>query len=184
MDNHYRIVVGMDLDEPGDHALRAALDFARRSADADVHVVHVLAPRADNDVGAMSRALEEALAKLEGRTRAVAGQTVSHTVRLHVRYGGVVETITQVCVDYDADLVVVGTHGRRGAARLVLGSIAAALVESAPLPVIVARPKDYSGLARSPSLDPKITGADLHRSQLVSEVISVGPRVSHVSGLL
>lgn len=184
MNQYYRIVVGMDLEEPGDNALRTALDLARRTNGAEVHIVHVLAARVDNDVAALSLALEDAFAKIEGRARAVAGQMDAHSLRVHVRHGGVVETITQIAVDYDADIVVVGTHGRTRAARMVLGSIAASLVQAAPLPVIVAHPKDFSGLERSPSLDPATPGAELHRDQAVSEVISVGRRASHVSGLL
>jgi nucleotide-binding universal stress UspA family protein len=184
MNQYYRIVVGMDLDEPGDNALRTALELARRTKGPEVHLVHVLPPAVDNDVAHMSRMLEEATAMIAGRARAIAGPEDANALRLHVRYGGVVETITQICVDYDADMVVVGTHRRRGPARLVLGSIAASLVESAPLPVVVARPKDYSGHTRSPSIEPARPGADIHRDQVVSEVIGVGPRNHHVSGLI
>lgn len=184
MNTQYRIVVGIDLEEPGDDALHTALDLARHSDGADVHVVHVLPPRTDNDVAAISRSLDEASAQVARRIRAVADPSESLTVRIHVRYGRVVETIRQICVDYDADVVVVGSHRRKGAARLILGSIAAALVESAPLPVIVARPKDFTGLAHSPAIEPATPGAELHRDQIVSEVIRIGPRVSHVSGLL
>jgi nucleotide-binding universal stress UspA family protein len=184
MEQHYRIVVGMDLDETGDHALRTALDLARRTEGAEVHIVHALPPRVDNDVAAIGRGLEEATAKIAGRLRAIEGPSDALSIRLHVRYGGVVETITQICVDYDADLAIVGTHGRRGPARFVLGSVASSLVASAPLPVIVARPKDFSAYTRSPSIEPARPGAVLHRDQVVSEAIHIGPRVSHVSGLL
>jgi universal stress protein A len=39
-----------------------------------------------------------------------------------------------------ADLLVIGTHGRRGAARLFLGSVAARVVTTAPCPVMTVRP--------------------------------------------
>ena len=48
-----------------------------------------------------------------------------------------------------ADLLIVGTHARRGVERLLLGSVAEALVREAPCPVLVARPVDYSGRSKT-----------------------------------
>jgi hypothetical protein len=64
-----------------------------------------------------------------------------------------VPTLLQMAVDYDADLMVVGTHGRRGVERMMLGSVAEELVRKARCPVLVARPKDYTGLERTPRPD-------------------------------
>jgi nucleotide-binding universal stress UspA family protein len=43
----------------------------------------------------------------------------------------------------DASLIVVGSHGRKGVARLILGSCAEKIVQSAPCPVLVAREGDF-----------------------------------------
>src|SRR5690606_39204333 len=51
------------------------------------------------------------------------------------------EEIAQLAADLEADLVVVGTHGRRGFSRFLLGSVAEATVRLAPCPVLVVRPK-------------------------------------------
>jgi nucleotide-binding universal stress UspA family protein len=48
---------------------------------------------------------------------------------------GIVETAR----DTEADLVVVGSHGRTGIARLVVGSVAARVVDECPVPVLVVR---------------------------------------------
>lgn len=50
------------------------------------------------------------------------------------------EAIVEAARRLEADLVVVGTHGRRGAAHFLLGSVAARVVATAPCPVLVARP--------------------------------------------
>ncbi len=50
------------------------------------------------------------------------------------------EGILQAAADAQADLIVVGSHGRTGIGRLVLGSIAAQVVAHARIPVLVARP--------------------------------------------
>jgi nucleotide-binding universal stress UspA family protein len=49
------------------------------------------------------------------------------------------EAIVETARQRGADLIVVGTHGRRGAARLMLGSVAARVVAGAPCPVLTAR---------------------------------------------
>lgn len=48
---------------------------------------------------------------------------------------GILESARQV----EADLIVVGSHGRGGVARVVLGSVAAKVVAQSTLPVLVAR---------------------------------------------
>lgn len=47
--------------------------------------------------------------------------------------------IVQTARDVDADLVVIGSHGRTGIARLMLGSVAAQVVAQSPVPVLVTR---------------------------------------------
>jgi nucleotide-binding universal stress UspA family protein len=49
------------------------------------------------------------------------------------------EAIVEAAVAESVDLIVVGTHGRRGMDRLVMGSVSERVVRSAPVPVVVAR---------------------------------------------
>jgi universal stress protein A len=49
------------------------------------------------------------------------------------------ETIVKAAKEKDVDLIVMGTHGRRGAARLFLGSVAARVISTAPCPVMTVR---------------------------------------------
>jgi nucleotide-binding universal stress UspA family protein len=48
-------------------------------------------------------------------------------------------TIAQLARDWNADLLVVGTHGRRGVSRLLLGSVAEGMVRVAPCPLLLVR---------------------------------------------
>jgi nucleotide-binding universal stress UspA family protein len=59
------------------------------------------------------------------------------------------EALVEAARAHAADLVVVGTHGRRGPARLLLGSVAARVVATAPCPVLVARPPGPAALDRA-----------------------------------
>lgn len=49
------------------------------------------------------------------------------------------ELVVQAATSWNADLIVVGTHGRRGIGNLLLGSVAEGIVRIAPLPVLIVR---------------------------------------------
>ena len=159
------IVVGLDYSELSDAALARAFELAAREEAADVHVISVLPavhsdpsylPKAtllDGEI-ASCRLKDYVEAKLrnfssvhEGRSGRVPGRVVSH-----VRFDAPASGIAQLASDLDADLVVVGTHGRQGLARLMLGSVAEGVLRLAPCPVLIMRPK--SQLADGPTIDP------------------------------
>lgn len=56
--------------------------------------------------------------------------------------GRIAGAIIEQARDWPADLVVIGTHGRRGASRLVIGSDAEEVVRSSPVPVLLVRKYD------------------------------------------
>lgn len=176
----YRIVIGMDLEDEGDLALMEALRIGAPLS-AELHAVHVIPTRRDTEV--LARVLDLGLSRLRERVATVAVSSPIE-VRLHVRFGDVATMLQQVAVDYDADLLVVGTHARRGVARAVLGSVAESLVRAAKLPVLVARTKRLEELERTPQPDEGRPGAPLSGDQYMSELIRVGPRTSHIAGLV
>ena len=55
--------------------------------------------------------------------------------------GPVAQIITDAASEWQADLVVIGSHGRSGFGRVLLGSVAEAVVRGAPCPVLVVRGK-------------------------------------------
>jgi len=52
----------------------------------------------------------------------------------------VADQILAAAREWEADVIVIGTHGRSGVSRLVLGSTAESVVRHAPCPVLVIRP--------------------------------------------
>jgi universal stress protein A len=52
--------------------------------------------------------------------------------------GDPADTVLRTARDVDADLIVMGTHGRKGLSRLVLGSVAEQVVRESPTPVLTA----------------------------------------------
>lgn len=79
----------------------------------------------------------EATRELADELQRFARQATRWPVESVVAEGPPVDTILHAAVG--ADLLVLGTHGRRGPARWWLGSVAERIVRAAPLPVLVAR---------------------------------------------
>ncbi len=63
--------------------------------------------------------------------------------------GRPVDAILKAAEDCGADLIVMGTHGRRGLRRLVLGSVAEAVVRQSEVPVLTVRSKWHEGCEAS-----------------------------------
>ena len=82
----------------------------------------------------------ELLAKAQTTARAQGLQTDT------VLYENLAKTVAQRVVDeavsWQADLIVVGTHGRRGVRRMVLGSSAEGILRTSPVPVLLVRAAD------------------------------------------
>jgi nucleotide-binding universal stress UspA family protein len=150
----YVIVVGTDYSSTSDLAFQHALELAVARPRADVHVVNVvrlygtqaLVDGPAEPTGFASVTLADAMALvqryIEQRRQAFEGSLESVRIRAHLRLEAPAQEIAQIAADLEADLVVVGTHGRRGIARLLLGSVAEAVVRIAPCPVFVVRPKE------------------------------------------
>lgn len=137
------ILVATDFSATADHAL----DFARRLAvvfRAEIHLVHVrilLEGRQQNQE--LQRELERLDAEHDLETEEVLARRADLAgVAVHthlVRGLSVSESLLESAFDLGCDLVVMGTHGRRGLRHLLLGSVAEEIVRSSPVPVITVR---------------------------------------------
>lgn len=149
----YCIVVGVVPDETGQNALLEAWRMASFHGSAQLHVVRVVESGGPSDVAA--RALEALPSELRDFVRNVVGQARDErSVVIHTRVGKTAEAIHQLAVDVDADLIVVGTHARTGVSRWTMSSAAETLARIAHCPVLVAHPKDFSGIERTAAPDP------------------------------
>jgi nucleotide-binding universal stress UspA family protein len=90
----------------------------------------------------------------------------------HFRLGVPADQLTQLAVDLDCDLVVVGTHGRTGFKRLVLGSVAEKVLRTARCPVYVVRDKDHDELGEAaPEIEPPCPDCVTARSESDGEQV-------------
>jgi nucleotide-binding universal stress UspA family protein len=135
------ILVPTDGSPGATYAGRHGLSLAA-ALDATVHVLSVvddtpLGPDVRSTVSGQEseRAATDAVDDLvsEAETRDVA-----NTVR-HVEHGTPIEVVLDTIDANDIDAVVMGTTGRRGTDRILLGSVAEKTVRSAPVPVITVR---------------------------------------------
>ncbi len=79
---------------------------------------------------------ERALVALQ---RFLPPQLSAHPLQLDIRVGQPFEQILHAATDQNADLIVMGTHGRTGLAHTVLGSVAERVVRLAPCPVLTVK---------------------------------------------
>ncbi len=132
----------------GSTPARDALDRAVALARAEDATLHVLSVVDAGDLGLFSSA---DLAAVDEVLRGAAEDAVADAARRSgnagvdavraVRVGVPHHEIVDYAADVDADLLVVGSHGRRGLSRALLGSVAARVVRGSPVPVLVVPPR-------------------------------------------
>jgi len=143
-----RILVAVDFSPESEAAIRTAFTFAR-AFDAVITLLHVhelptmmngIVPGADSaaDAQLLHAAAEAQLASLRERLRerdprALEGGITIETV---VEGGLPAEVILERAKSGAFDLVVMGTHGRSGLRRLLVGSVAEAVIRGALCPVL------------------------------------------------
>jgi nucleotide-binding universal stress UspA family protein len=141
------ILVGVDFSLTSESAVDEALSLAAAPG-ANVHLVNVASGGTTEVVldlleGQRQTNPAEAERHLAGygRSRAAAHGFAADNVRAHVRVGNPANEIVTLARELSADLVVVGTHGRTGLGRMLIGSVAEAVVKRAHCPVLVSRVK-------------------------------------------
>lgn len=195
----YRIVVGVDFTETSSHALLHALRALGATPSGELHVTHVVLDADAARAGNLERdeaLMEAAYQRLRGylveesvRDQLAREESFERTVAYHVRLAtDVAQALEQVALDVDAHLVVVGSHGRRGLEKWILGSVAERLLQNARVPLLVARPASFEGMTKSDRIEPAKPGVNIHAKRYdfvySTERLSFTGRSSHVSGML
>ncbi|MBK7580425.1 MAG: universal stress protein [Myxococcales bacterium] len=146
----YKIVVGVDYSEQSERALRAALDMALYR-DVQIYCVAVAeghgpgrpvvesAEMHETFHDAAQRTLERFIAKEIDELEKSGLKLNRKRVAAAIDFGKPADGVLAMAEDVHADLVVVGTHGRTGLERLLLGSVAMDLLRRAHCPVLVTR---------------------------------------------
>lgn len=140
------ILVPVDGSSTAGQAIDKAIAVAEAFKSA-VTIIYVIDPYAFSGVGAdfsygqaeyLSAATAEANEALKHAEQAFQEHGITVTASIvegHAIYRGILETAESI----GADLLVMGSHGRRGLEKLVLGSVTAQVLSHAHLPVLVVR---------------------------------------------
>ena len=140
-----KILLPVDGSPVSLHALRVGLELAR-TLGATVATVFAVAPEmgfsgeirlADAELLELSRQDNEAVMAAARRDTGLPDDA-EHFVRV----GHAAEVIDGIAKDWAADLIVMGSHGRGGLGRALLGSVSESTVRHAPCPVMIIRGKD------------------------------------------
>jgi nucleotide-binding universal stress UspA family protein len=158
------ILLATDFSSASDRALEYALGIARRY-DSRVYLSHVIRPDAYQLVPpeAMTAAVENAqrYAEQEIANLLISGRLrdVPHQVLL--ARGSVWPVLSEWIREHGVDLVVVGTHGRTGIRKLLLGSAAEEIFRLATVPVLTVGPRVSERPPREAHLKQILLAVDL-----------------------
>jgi nucleotide-binding universal stress UspA family protein len=165
------VLFATDFSEASEAALPYAAAISRRY-DSQLHVVHVMSPAnyivssPPGDPVTIESVHEAVYSDARQRMETLASHlnTVPH--HTYVREGGVWESLSDIIQTLEIDLLVLGTHGRTGVGKLLLGSRAEEILRQAPCPVLTVGPK-LAGRA-------KLTAIESEGKDLAPVEISVG----------
>ncbi len=137
-----RILVAVDGSSTSNRGLLVALQLARET-NASVRLVHVADELAnlahlESDSRLRERVREQGMDIL-ARALAIAdsAEVPAETRLLESRDRRLGEVIADAAGEWNADLVVLGTHGRHGVQRALLGSGAEQILRASPVPVLL-----------------------------------------------
>jgi nucleotide-binding universal stress UspA family protein len=135
-----KILVPIDFGPASNEALNAAIEMAKRDG-AELELVHVweiptysyaTLEYAPTDIlGPIRDAAQAQLAETLARVKKDVPRTVGT-----LKQGAAWQEVLGVIESSKPDLVVMGTHGRKGVRRMLLGSVAEKIVRTCPVPVL------------------------------------------------
>lgn len=136
------ILVPTDFGEPSEAALDYAVELAK-ALGAEIVVLHAFEiPAMSFPDGAIVATAEMTSRIMEGAQTGLDKQVAKYAAS-GVRIRGVVKqndawhSVLAAVEELGADLICMGTHGRRGLPRAILGSVAEKVVRTCPVPVLV-----------------------------------------------
>ena len=132
-----------DFSLSAEHAFQVACSLARDQG-ARVIVLHVAVPPVVGQGGSMTPPPQGDWQALEDRLVQIKAADASFRVEHKLETGNPVSEIVRVAQEARADLIVMGSHGRTGLARLLMGSVAEHTVREARCSVLIVKNADIA----------------------------------------
>lgn len=155
----------------------AALPYAAaicRHFGSTLHLAHVLSDASlllmtgGVDYVSMGTIYEDAHTEVKEKLDQISARLEGIPLRSYVRHGAVWRSLNNIIEENEVDMIVLGTHGRTGLGKLLLGSVAEDILRHASCPVLTVGPK-VSGRAKLPAFPRR--GHDLAPLELELEQI-------------
>ncbi len=154
----HTILFPTDFSVEADQALEVARSLAR-DHQAKIVLVHAAMPVAAVEVYIADDDIDSMRAQARRQLAEVAARITEVPVETDVLIGEPAHMIVGLAEKLSADLVVMGTHGRGGVSRLLLGSVADYVLRNAPCPVLTIRPGTERHLREELATDLTATSA-------------------------
>jgi len=143
------ILITTDGSKGAEAAAKHAIDIAEQY-DAELHILYVVDIGVDTSLSSVSDLMSqlESSGKLEEIGKKAVEATKNKVKdkeidsKVAIERGVPHKEINSYANDNDIDMVVMGTHGRTGLDRMLLGSVAEKIVRSSDIPVLTVRRKD------------------------------------------
>jgi nucleotide-binding universal stress UspA family protein len=145
------ILVPVDFSPASEDALHVARALARDHQARLLLMTVPTPPPPAREVFVPEVELAELVAEVRGKLTTLAAAVNDLPVELRVIAGEPGPAIVQAAQEAQADLIVMGTHGRSGLARLLMGSVAEYVLRHAPCPVLTIKPGHSAALKEEPS---------------------------------
>lgn len=137
-----KILFPTDFSHTGDAALKLAASLARERGET-LLIVHVEEPPAAYGGGEMYYGLPDpATEDLQRMLEEVKPDDPAVPFEHRLVTGDPAHAVARLAEEEDVELIVMGTHGRTGVMRLLMGSVAEAIVRHAPCPVLTLKQPD------------------------------------------
>lgn len=144
MNSFEHILVGTDLSEESNHAIRTGIGHCVASGQR-LHVVHAIPESVRFAAGAQASTQREQIQhEVEKRIRSLAESMGAETaasleLSIYARYGRPDRVICDVAAETGPDLIVLGRHGRHVLEHLFLGSTTAKIARATSVPLLITR---------------------------------------------
>jgi nucleotide-binding universal stress UspA family protein len=146
------ILAAIEPSPASDQVIHTATSMSRIVPGAELHFLYVVdagAPPHETAIS-MTDLVDEGRKYVDGAVRQATAGTDAR-VAAHLALGKPAERILQVATDLSADLIIVGTHGKKGLSRIV-GSVSQKVLAHASCQVLLARVKEDAPTA--PEIEP------------------------------
>lgn len=147
MMNKKRLLVAVDFSLPSIQALETAISLCEQ-LNGTLHIVYIAdmgdkklsAAEVEENSSIEARVLKDFIHQLEALVERMSNGKTEFTTE--VGYGDPTAGILRAAAKVNADIMIMGTHGRTGIEHLLVGSVAESVLRKATIPLICVRAKD------------------------------------------